>query len=105
MITGPSETEVIHVFEGVMGKKKRLFHVKELIYFKRQAGTGKALLTDGTTWLIDKTTNEMENELDANLFFKINRNIILSFNIIDSYKTENKKGEVVIKEGFPFDGD
>ena len=99
------EPDRAQVFEGVLGKKKRVFHVKDLNYFKRQSGTGKASLIDGTTWFVDFTTREMEKLLDPDQFIKINRNIILSFNLIDSYTSDCKKGEVILKPDVAFDGD
>jgi len=99
------EHDRAQVFEGVLGKKKRVFYVKELNYFKREAGTGKASLTDGTTWFIDFNTREIENLLDPDQFIKINRNVILSFNLIDSYTSDCKKGEVILKPDVAFDGD
>lgn len=101
----PLEPERAQVFEGVLGKKKRVFHVKELNYFVRQSGTGKASLADGSIWFIDITTRDMESQLDPDHFIKINRNVILAFHLIDSYTTNSKKGEVILKPDVAFDGD
>ena len=44
----------------------------------------------GKKFLIDKTMNDLENELDRSIFFRVNRQYIVNLNFIKSFKTYEK---------------
>lgn len=91
-------------FNGTMGVNNRVFHVRDMNCYKREANEGIALLKDNTLWFIDFKTDELEEQLNTNDFFKINRNVIISFDTIETYKNEGKSGTVILKSGIDFDG-
>jgi len=91
-------------FHGSVGINNRLFHVRDLNCFKRESNTGTAFLKDNTLWFIDFKTDELEEKLNPKDFFKINRNVIIGFDTIETYKNEGKGGRIILKSGIAFDG-
>lgn len=99
------EVETSNTFTGNLGPKTRVFHVNDLQCFQRESGTGKAWLSDGSVWLVAYRTDEFEKMLDPKLFFKINRNVIMAFKVIESYQNSaNKKGSITLKQGIDYTG-
>jgi len=96
--------ETVQIFKGARGSNFRHFHLKDLQGFKRESGTAKVWLNDDTIWFMDYKTDEFEQLIQSKDFFKINRNVIISFNSIESYKNKGKVGEVILKPGVKFDG-
>lgn len=91
-------------FNGSMGINKRVFHVRDLNCYKRESNAGMALLKDNTIWFIDFKTDELEEKLNPQDFFKINRNVIIGFDTIETYKNDGKGGMLILKSGINFDG-
>lgn len=62
-------------------------NVEDILYFKRENRSCLVCMNDGKHFYINISINELENILNPDLFFKINRQYIISLNSIKNIRT------------------
>ena len=65
------------------------FFTEHRIVFVRDFG--------GHQYIVDKNLGEIENDLDAKKFFRINRKFIANINAIEKFKPDNGKIRIFLK--------
>ncbi len=98
-----SSTELSHTFDQLnahlfkkfkrkflvkIGLKYRSVGIDEIAYFQSQDSITYINSTEGNSWIIDNSLDELENLLDPQLFFRVNRHTIVKEDriaTIDSY--------------------
>ncbi len=71
-----------------LGLKYHTFHTSEIAYFYSEEGESYLKTNEGKTSIIDHTLDNLENLLDPNSFFRVNRHMIIKTSqivSIDSY--------------------
>lgn len=67
-----------------LGSYYKTIQADEIALIQFEDGVSVAYLFSGEKHLMDQSLNELENELDSKLFFRINRSIIINFQSIHS---------------------
>lgn len=92
-----SETDS-HIHEDVLHKYRQRFlisrgdelipiNVEDMLYLKRENRSCLVCMNDGNHFYLNFSINELENMLDPEFFFKINRQYIISLNSIKNIRT------------------
>jgi DNA-binding LytR/AlgR family response regulator len=68
------------------GSENYSLKIDDIAFIYRNKLVIMAVDRDGNKYLLDKALSELEEELDPNLFFRLNRKIIVNINFIRSYK-------------------
>jgi DNA-binding LytR/AlgR family response regulator len=69
-------------FSVKVGQKIKTFMTSDVSYFKSENGFTAVYLTDGKTHYIDSSLDSLTEELDPSVFFRINRQMLVSLNAI-----------------------
>ncbi|HFK5553980.1 response regulator transcription factor [Elizabethkingia anophelis] len=73
--------------------------VSDVLYFYSEQKITKARLADGTDEIIPHTMDELEQQLDAKLFFRANRQFIICINAVEHvYNYFNNKLKVTMRK-------
>jgi DNA-binding LytR/AlgR family response regulator len=78
------------------GEHIKTLTIDEVAYFFSENKNTLARTTDGRTFPMDANLDSLENMLDPNDFFRVNRQFIISLKAIDEMKTYSK-ARVIIK--------
>lgn len=69
--------------------------VADVVYFALREGQCKMLTKDGGNYIVPKNLEELENEVDPKLFFRVNRQHLLNFSFVKEVQHYlNRKLEV-----------
>lgn len=71
-------------------KKVLVINVCDIVYFQAQGDFVLAINKDGSKHIINGTLSKIENEVDPNYFFKINRSEILNKDYVANYEAHIK---------------
>ena len=63
-------------------------HVSTIVCFYYDLDLVWALLETGHKYIVNESLSELENVIDPELFFRVNRKCIININFVRSYKTE-----------------
>jgi DNA-binding LytR/AlgR family response regulator len=69
-------------FSVAFGQKIKTFTVNEIAYFFSQDGATYAILKNNTSYPVDVSLDKLMNELSPGMFFRINRQMIVSIHAI-----------------------
>ncbi len=78
-----------------LGNKKELVHHEDLIGFYSNQKISYMILTSGKQVMVDESLEKLEEQLDNKLFFRANRQFILSHRMIREFKPDLGGGIVV----------
>ncbi|MGN6532259.1 MAG: LytR/AlgR family response regulator transcription factor [Ginsengibacter sp.] len=80
------------------GNENILMKPEDITFFCSENKTVYAFDSFGKKYVVDKNLYELEQQLDPDIFFRINRQYILNVNFVKSYRTfEKVKLQVVLK--------
>jgi len=72
------------------GQKMLLLHPNEVAWYYSHMKSSFAVLPSGKTYPVDESLTQIESDLDANRYFRINRNLIVVRGSILEMKRESK---------------
>jgi DNA-binding LytR/AlgR family response regulator len=97
------------LFESAATKENRIvvkkgtefiaLKLNEIGYFFTEHKIVFAKDFDGRQYIVDKNLGELEEEVDQNTFFRINRKFISNIAAIEKFKPENGKIRIYLKPG------
>ncbi|GAA4458643.1 hypothetical protein GCM10023189_31220 [Nibrella saemangeumensis] len=95
--------EYLDVVKSRNGQGEMIFPVEECLYFTIEDRNYYVQHPKGK-YMMSKTLNELEAELDPTKFFRVNRGLILNRRVVQSY-AHWEKGKYIVRLNSPFDGE
>lgn len=90
--------------KGSLGSKSYYIPLKDICYLERKEKLGFIYTKKGQTFHMDYKMRELEHLLDPNLFFKLNRSLMISLDIVIGYKPiKNMQCELMLNRTLPND--
>lgn len=83
-------------FLSVGSKKMRSISEKDIAYFRAEGKHLSIIDTENKTHLLESTLKELETQLDPDVFFRINRRMIINYNAIESVISFSKNRKKVM---------
>lgn len=81
-----------------MGSIQKPVEMKNISYFMADDKYLYAILNDGKRYFYDSTLSKLENEVDPNIFFRINRKYLININsVVELIQYSNSRIKVKIK--------
>jgi two-component system LytT family response regulator len=72
------------------GQNFRVIEIKDIIYIMSEDKISYAVKSDGKRYALDFTMDKLENMLDPRLFFRVNRQFIITLKAISDIATHSK---------------
>ncbi len=79
-----------------VGDNLKLVHIEDIAYFKGEGKYVYVFTHEGKKFIVDHTLTELETILKPELFFRVNRQFIISINAIKNMFTQSK-GRVMVE--------
>ena len=87
-----------------LGSQIKTFKTEEVAYFYIEDKIVFAMLGDGSRFPLDLSLDQLEQQLDKQQFFRINRATIISFEAIEKLHTYSKSRiKVILKPQCPIE--
>lgn len=98
MATGKKWREhfLVHIFDGF-----KLIKTTDISYFFSENGVVRAFLSAGNSVTISQSLNDLEQQLNPDLFFRVNRQYIVNIDSIDKLTNFLKFKMTISLHGFP----
>jgi two-component system, LytTR family, response regulator LytT len=87
---------LVHIFDGF-----NLIKTADVSYFFSENGVVRAFLSDGNSVTINQSLNDLEQQLNPDLFFRANRQYTVNIDSIDKLTNFFKYRMTISLHGFP----
>ena len=87
---------LVHIFDGF-----KLIKTAGVSYFFSEKGVVRAFLSDGNSVTINQSLNDLEQQLNPDLFFRANRQYTVNIDSIDKLTNFFKYRMIISLHGFP----
>lgn len=87
---------LVHIFDGF-----KLIKTADVSYFFSENGVVRAFLSDGNSVTINQSLNDLEQQLNPDLFFRANRQYTVNIDSIDKLTNFFKYKMTISLHGFP----
>lgn len=87
---------LVHIFDGF-----KLIKTTDISYFFSENGVVRAFLCSGNSVTINQSLNDLEQQLNPDLFFRVNRQYMVNIDSIDKLANFFKYKMTISLHGFP----
>lgn len=87
---------LVHIYDGF-----KLVKTTDISYFLSENGIVRAYLSDGNSVTINQSLNDLELQLNPNLFFRVSRQYMVNIERIDKLTNFFKYRMTISLHGFP----
>lgn len=87
---------LVHIYDGF-----KLVKTADISYFFSENGSVRAYLSDGNSVVISQSLNDLEQQLNPNLFFRVSRQYMVSIESVDKLTNFFKCKMTLSLHGFP----
>ena len=87
---------LVHIFDGF-----KLIKTTDICYFFSEKGVVRAFLCSGNSVTINQSLNDLEQQLNPDLFFRVNRQYMVNIDSIDKLANFFKYKMTISLHGFP----
>ena len=87
---------LVHIFDGF-----KLIKTADISYFFSENGVVRAYLSDGNSVNVSQSLNDLEQQLNPDLFFRVNRQYMVNIDSIDKLTNFFKYKMTIRLHGFP----